>query len=81
MDQQDDSSNYIANKEIHNSNISGYELQEKPPSDIEQVSSREAEKADAIRRACDQRDLDALVSYATSEGGFLQDELRKLACE
>ncbi|KAI9931790.1 hypothetical protein AWENTII_001560 [Aspergillus wentii] len=79
MDQQDDSSNYIANKEIHNSNISGYELQEKPPSDIEQVSSREAEKADAIRRACDQRDLDALVSYATSEGGFLQDELRKLA--
>ncbi|KAI9375702.1 rab-GTPase-TBC domain-containing protein [Aspergillus egyptiacus] len=36
-------------------------------------------KADAIRRACDLRDLDALVAYATSEGGFLQDELRRLA--
>ncbi|KAL2826811.1 rab-GTPase-TBC domain-containing protein [Aspergillus cavernicola] len=38
-----------------------------------------AKTADAIRRACDLRDLDALVSYATSEGGFLQDELRRLA--
>ncbi|KAL4929472.1 TBC domain-containing protein [Aspergillus undulatus] len=36
-------------------------------------------KAEAIRKACDLRDLDALVSHATSEGGFLRDELRRLA--
>lgn len=38
-----------------------------------------AEKADHIRRACEARDLEALVSYATSEGGLLNDELRRLA--
>lgn len=40
-----------------------------------------AEKKELIRRACDMRDLDALVSYATSEGGLLEDELRQRACE
>lgn len=40
-----------------------------------------AEKTDAIRRACDLGDLDALVSYARSEGGFLRDDLRQLACK
>lgn len=40
-----------------------------------------AEKADAIRRACDLGDLDALVSHAKSEGGFLRDDLRQLACK
>lgn len=40
-----------------------------------------AEKADAIRRACDLGDLDALVSYARSDGGFLRDDLRQLACK
>ncbi|KAL2007764.1 hypothetical protein VTN00DRAFT_7746 [Thermoascus crustaceus] len=38
-----------------------------------------AEKADLIRQACEAHDLDALVSYATSEGGLLKDELRRLA--
>ncbi|EAW08327.1 TBC domain-containing protein [Aspergillus clavatus NRRL 1] len=37
------------------------------------------EKEEAIRRACDLRDFDGLVSYATSEGGFLNDDLRRLA--
>ncbi|KAL4922733.1 rab-GTPase-TBC domain-containing protein [Aspergillus aurantiobrunneus] len=36
-------------------------------------------KSEAIRRACDLRDIDALVLHATSEGGFLRDELRRLA--
>ncbi|KAL4985546.1 rab-GTPase-TBC domain-containing protein [Aspergillus falconensis] len=36
-------------------------------------------KAEAIRTACDLRDIDALVSHATSEDGFLRDELRQLA--
>ncbi|KAL4975090.1 rab-GTPase-TBC domain-containing protein [Aspergillus desertorum] len=36
------------------------------------------EKAEAIRTACNLRDIDALVSHATSEGGFLRDELRQL---
>ncbi|KAL6231620.1 hypothetical protein BDW75DRAFT_219727 [Aspergillus navahoensis] len=36
-------------------------------------------KDEAIRTACDLRDIDALVSHATTEGGFLRDELRQLA--
>ncbi|OJJ86464.1 TBC domain-containing protein [Aspergillus glaucus CBS 516.65] len=45
----------------------------------EQDESHLAEKVDAIRRACDLGDLDALVSHARSEGGFLRDDLRQLA--
>ncbi|KAJ5678809.1 hypothetical protein N7462_007053 [Penicillium macrosclerotiorum] len=37
------------------------------------------EKIDAIQRACDTRNLEALVSYATSEGGLLEDYLRQRA--
>lgn len=40
-----------------------------------------AEKAESIRRACDLRDVDALVSYATSEGGLLRDDIRRTACQ
>lgn len=39
-----------------------------------------AEKSAAILRACDAGDVEALVSYATSEGGLLEDELRQRAC-
>ncbi|PTU20594.1 hypothetical protein P175DRAFT_0438011 [Aspergillus ochraceoroseus IBT 24754] len=46
---------------------------------LDQDSIRLAEKVDAIRQACNLQDLDALASYATSKGGFLQDELRRLA--
>ncbi|KAL4937184.1 hypothetical protein BDV06DRAFT_203419 [Aspergillus oleicola] len=38
-----------------------------------------SQKAEAIRRACDLHDIDELVSHATSEGGFLHDELRRSA--
>ncbi|KAL4997334.1 rab-GTPase-TBC domain-containing protein [Aspergillus recurvatus] len=41
--------------------------------------ARVNKKAEAIRTACDLHDIDALVSHATSEGGFLRDELRQLA--
>lgn len=44
-------------------------------------SNKTSEKANAIRRACDLRDLDTLVSHATSQGGLLEDELRQLACK
>lgn len=44
-------------------------------------SSETSEKANAIRRACNLRDLNTLVSHATSQGGLLQDELRQLACK
>lgn len=47
----------------------------------EQIPSHILGKAEGIRRACDLRDFDALVSYATSEGGFLWDDLRRLACK
>lgn len=40
-----------------------------------------AEKAEAIRKACNSYDTEALVSHATSEGGFLEDELRRRACK
>lgn len=52
-----------------------------PSSEAERLSSLRAEKAEAIRRACTSRDLDALVEHATSEGGLLDDELRQIACE
>ncbi|KAL2799349.1 putative GTPase activator protein [Aspergillus keveii] len=42
-------------------------------------SARNDEKTNAIRLACDTRDIDALITLATSEGGFLQDDLRQLA--
>jgi TBC1 domain family member 20 len=37
-------------------------------------------KQENIRRACTGRDLDALITYATSEGGLLHDDLRRAAC-
>lgn len=45
-----------------------------------QKAKARAEKAEAIRRACDTRDIVALISYATTEGGLLDDELRQRAC-
>ncbi|KAJ5085909.1 hypothetical protein N7532_010680 [Penicillium argentinense] len=45
----------------------------------QQIAAARAEKAAAIRRACDDHDVEALVSYATSEGGLVQDELRQKA--
>jgi hypothetical protein len=46
----------------------------------QQHAKSRAEKSAAIRRACDAGDVEALVSYATSEGGLLEDELRQRAC-
>lgn len=47
----------------------------------EEAAACIAEKEDKIRRACEMRDLEALVSYATSEGGFLRDDIRRQACK
>lgn len=38
------------------------------------------EKISRISAACRDRDLDALAGLATSEGGLVQDELRRRAC-
>ncbi|KAL4871609.1 hypothetical protein BDV12DRAFT_164061 [Aspergillus spectabilis] len=46
---------------------------------LDEEPARIAKKAHDIRKACDLHDIDALVSHATSEGGFLRDELRQLA--
>lgn len=40
-----------------------------------------AEKARAIRKACETRDVEALAVHATSAGGLLEDDLRQIACE
>lgn len=47
----------------------------------EQISKARKEKSEAIRRACDARDIEALVSHATTKGGLLEDELRQRACK
>ncbi|RAK99109.1 TBC domain-containing protein [Aspergillus ibericus CBS 121593] len=52
-------------------------LEDEPQND--EVARHVAEKENAIRQACDLRDYDALISYATSEGGFLNDDVRRLA--
>lgn len=44
-------------------------------------ASAKAEKAEAIRQACNSHDLEALASLATSEGGLMEDELRQVACK
>lgn len=46
-----------------------------------QTNKARAEKPEAIRQACDSRDIEALVSYATTEGGLLEDEVRRRACK
>ncbi|KAJ5106468.1 hypothetical protein N7456_003143 [Penicillium angulare] len=38
-----------------------------------------SDKADSIRQACRDRDIEALASHAISEGGLLEDELRRIA--
>lgn len=48
---------------------------------IQQAENARAEKAEAIRHACETRDVEKLVSFATSEGGLIDDELRQMACE
>ncbi|KAF9885803.1 hypothetical protein FE257_012385 [Aspergillus nanangensis] len=54
-------------------------LEDSQTSQDEHAALLRAEKETAIRRACDLRDFDALVSYATSEGGLLRDDIRQLA--
>lgn len=88
MDQPHDSSSETPNlssgvteEEPKPTTVSDEEIPAPLESPAERVSSKVAEKAGAIRRACDLRDFDALASYAASEGGLLQDELRQLACK
>lgn len=37
-------------------------------------------KREDIQRACQERDIEALVEHATSTDGLLDDELRQSAC-
>lgn len=82
MPQVDDdtSSVSVANEKLRPSSGSENGSQEPPASEREQTPCYIVEKAEAVRRACDLRDFDALVSYAISEGGFLRDDIRQLAC-
>ncbi|PGH16825.1 hypothetical protein AJ79_01469 [Helicocarpus griseus UAMH5409] len=47
------------------------------PSDSQSVPDFHGIKRDEILRACKARDVEALVSLSTSEGGLLQDDLRQ----
>lgn len=62
-------------KSLASDESSGNPLKSKP------TNKARAEKSEAIRQACDSRDIEALVSYATTEGGLLEDELRRRACK
>lgn len=46
----------------------------------EQLSQSERDKAFEILKACGDRDLDKLRDLATSEGGLVEDEIRRTAC-
>lgn len=68
----------------------GVEIQDRLDEEIEDRASSESQdeepnptliKKEKIIEACKTRDFDTLVSQATSEGGLLEDELRKAACK
>jgi len=44
------------------------------------VDTGKADKADRILRACRENDLSSLITLATSDGGLLNDEIRRTAC-
>jgi hypothetical protein len=46
----------------------------------EKEAEVDRQKQDAIRAACHDADVSALQRLAESEGGFLTDSLRQLAC-
>ena len=39
------------------------------------------QKADQILEACKEGDVDAVVEFAVTEGGLVNDEVRRKACE
>lgn len=59
-------------------NLSTEKLEESVES--QQKAKARAEKSEAIRQACDTRDIETLISSAITAGGLLDDELRRRAC-
>ncbi|KAJ5746530.1 hypothetical protein N7520_011712 [Penicillium odoratum] len=47
--------------------------------EVKMKEEARSKKAEAIRQACRSRDMEAIISYAVSEGGLLEDELRQEA--
>lgn len=45
------------------------------------IPTRDSEKTTAILEACKWKDLESLRKLSTSEGGLLNDELRRKACK
>lgn len=43
-------------------------------------SNTDGPKRNAIVQSCEEKNVNSLISLATSEGGLLHDDLRKLAC-
>ena len=75
-DSSSQSSEVFGNEKISDSSLKNSE----ESLNTQQFKKVRAEKADAIRQACDSHDVEALVSFATSDGGLLEDELRQKAC-
>lgn len=57
-------------------------LERDPPSTEKlYVMEGNGTKRKDIERACQERDITSLVAHASSKGGFLEDELRRVACK
>lgn len=46
----------------------------------EPLSTNEASKVTQILHACKDQDIEQLIALAATEGGFVEDQVRRLAC-
>jgi hypothetical protein len=53
---------------------------ESTPRSPQTLDTSKADKVDRILLACHESDLDTLATLATSDGGLLNDEIRRTAC-
>lgn len=68
-----------ANGRTSENGHSANDFHEKEPLELDSEAQLDASKEENIRNACQSLDVDALILFAASKGGFLNDQLRKLA--
>jgi len=61
------------------------EIDKHPPAELTLQSpptfdTGKTDKVDRILRACHESDLNSLIALATSDGGLLNDDIRRTAC-
>jgi hypothetical protein len=55
--------------------------EKEPTAAVEALPERNAAKVQQILDACGENDFDAVVALATSVGGLVEDDVRKIACK